>query len=96
MVERRKNKRVVFYADADYGYNGRITDISVDGAFVDTMTPLPEKSLINIKFKLPKSKEIMLKAIVTNTMHGMGMGIKFINMKAEERKILLDFISSTT
>lgn len=93
MAERRKHKRVTFYTEANYGYPGKITDISVNGAFIENLTPLPEKSFIVVKFKLPKGKELLLKAIVKNSMQGMGMGIEFVHEKAEDKQALIDFIN---
>jgi len=95
MAERRKHKRVVFYAEADYGYQGKISDISADGAFIDTLTPLPVKSPISLKFTLPGGKKLTLKAVVTNTMHNIGMGVEFLNMKDEDKNALLDLIKKS-
>jgi hypothetical protein len=94
MVEKRKNKRFTFVAEAVYGYDGKIVDISVDGAFIETLNPLPEKSLIKVRFKTTQGKELILKAIVKNTMKGRGMGIEFVSLNNEDCKAFADFINT--
>ena len=99
MSERRRFKRVTYFTEAEYGsyevkYGGKISDLSTGGAYIDTISPLPEKSIINVKFKLPSGKELVLKAIVKNEMPGMGMGIEFINLNENDQKELKDFIES--
>lgn len=94
MAEKRKHKRFTFFAEAVYGYDGKIVDISIDGAFIETLHPLPEKSLIKVRFKTTQGKELVLKAVVKNTMHGRGMGIEFINMNDESREVFSDFIDT--
>ncbi|OGF63837.1 MAG: hypothetical protein A2Y62_21570 [Candidatus Fischerbacteria bacterium RBG_13_37_8] len=94
MNEKRKYRRVIFYTEADYGFNGKITDISLGGAYIETYTPLPEKSIINVKFQFPEGKDLVLKAVVKSSKQGMGMGIEFIELKEDDEAALLDFINA--
>jgi len=97
MEERRRYKRVSFFTEVEWGvygakFEGKISDLSVGGAYIDTLSPCPEGSEITMRFQLPNGKQLMLKGVVKTSFAGMGMGIEFINLTDADRKALEEFI----
>lgn len=95
--DRRESKRVTFYCEArldgmDVAYaNVRLSDLSVDGAFVDARTVLPEGAVTGIHFRI-LSTDVSLNAEVRYSMPGMGMGLRFLNPSPEVRQTIERFL----
>lgn len=97
--EKRKNTRVPVQFDVtvfhDKDYLISFTrDISVDGMFISTATPLAKGEKITIDFKVGAEKTQSIKAkIIWVNMDGpesdRGMGVKFINVSPKTKKNIL-------
>jgi hypothetical protein len=62
-------------------------DLSVGGIFLDIILPPPPGSLVSLKFRLVGYEDpITVTGEVTYSQEGMGMGIKFLNLKPEDKK----------
>ena len=72
------------------GLTGKITDISLGGCYVETLSPLPSETSVRLSFELdgavlePTGK-------VCSTQIGMGMGIAFTSMTPAEFEALRKF-----
>lgn len=97
MSERRNSRRVTFFCEAhvegiDVSHASvRIADVSVGGAFVDARTVLPAGSVVRLRFTLLE-QELAVQAEVRYSMPGMGMGLQFIDLPAEARDLLTQFV----
>ncbi len=97
MEERRKNKRVTYFTEVEWGvygakFEGKMSDISLGGAYIDTISPCPEGTEITLKFRLPNGHQLMLKGIVKTSFAGMGMGVQFMNISNIDKEALDNFI----
>ena len=97
MEDRRKHIRITYFTEVQWGvagakYEGKISDISAGGAYVDSIMPCPERTIITVKFKLPEGQELSLQAVVKNSTPGMGMGVEFINLRDIEKELLSNFV----
>lgn len=72
--------------------NPRIADLSMTGAFIDTMTVLPAGSVVDLAFRLG-DRLLNVKAEVKNPMAHVGMGVQFVDLSEEQAAILADFVS---
>jgi len=61
---------------------GRVTDISLDGCYVEMLTPLPSGTLIHISLTL-EDGDICVTGIVRYSQNGLGMGVEFMAMSPE-------------
>lgn len=99
--ERRSSRRVPLIAEVEYSSDSpavsrRLTDLSVDGLFIDTMTPLPPGTLISIRFNLPDEPlpVVVLGEVVWGQEH-LGMGVRFMNLRPKDRERIRAYISRT-
>jgi len=95
--ERRKAWRTGLVLDVWYeGENGRgetrIADLSVQGAYIETITPLPIGSTFKLVFVLPDSMVIETQSTVVRHEPQHGMGVKFISLSQEQRNYIRQFI----
>lgn len=88
-TEKRSSTRVSYLCEVEcYGVgasplNPRIADISVTGAFIDSMTALPVGSRLTLKFRLG-SEMTRLAAEVVHSMPQIGMGVRFVDLTSPE------------
>lgn len=73
--------------------NARISDISVSGAFIDSMVTLPEGTVLRLKFSLP-GVEVDCPAVVMHDMPQFGMGVRFIDLTAEQQAALVEIVKA--
>lgn len=76
---------------AESPLNPRISDISVTGAFVDSMIALPQGTILKLKFPL-LSRDLFVDAEVCHSMPQFGMGVRFLNLTEEQRAVIEQFI----
>ena len=81
---------------------GRVTNISRGGLFMETPTPLPIKSKIDLALELPEIRSVLnLQGRViwtydirrSNSQIMTGTGIKFEDMTAEQHQLLESYLS---
>ena len=86
--DRRKNERVAYLCEvqcesANYRrFTTRINDISVGGAFIDSMIPLRVGSILKLIFRV-RAAEITAMGEVRYSMPRIGMGIRFVDLSPE-------------
>lgn len=73
----------------------RLTDLSVGGCYVETESPFPQASAVDLCLKAA-GLEIHTEAVVRVMHPGHGMGIEFPARTEEQRKSVADFIAFLT
>lgn len=87
---KRGAKRVSYHCEVEcYGgaatpLSPRISDLSVTGAFIDSMTELPVGTHVNLRFSLPTGP-VNVPAEVVHSMPHFGMGVRFLDLSEEQR-----------
>lgn len=70
----------------------RVSDLSLEGCYVDTLNPFPEGSCVRVQFL--KGKEVFeTSARVSYSDAGLGMGLAFAELTAEQHSFLTDCLS---
>lgn len=72
------------------GLTGKITDISLGGCYVETLSPLPSETSVRLFFELDGAV-LEPTGRVCSTQIGMGMGIAFTSMTPAEFEALRKF-----
>ncbi|HWF14444.1 MAG TPA: PilZ domain-containing protein [Candidatus Acidoferrales bacterium] len=92
--ERRRVTRYSFIAVAEVfdirsqtRLEGRCSDLSMGGCYVDTLAPFPIDSALRVTIQ-HDSREFQAMAVVTYCHPSMGMGIKFTEIEPEFRNVL--------
>lgn len=70
--------------------NGKITDISLGGCYVEMLAPLPEETPVEVTFSTGQAP-LRLSAKVCTAQHGFGMGLAFTGMSPEDFEALRQF-----
>ena len=98
---RRRYPRLRWVSAAECQYDGqvdakplRILDLSVGGLFVEALTPPEPGTLIHLQFSVAEGGDpITVSGQVCYTQSGIGMGIRFLNLKPKDQatiQILID------
>jgi hypothetical protein len=74
---------------------GKVTDISLDGCYIEMMSPLPSSTIIHILLALD-GETIMTTGIVRYSQMGLGMGVEFMAMNPEDFERLRSFAPTGT
>ena len=97
--ERRVQTRYPFTASADVyelrsqtRLNGRCSDLSVGGCYVDTLSPLAVGAVVRIRL-VRDSRAFEAAAVITYAHTSMGMGLAFTGMKREDQEVLRSWIA---
>ena len=76
-------------------------EIGGGGMFVESESPPDEGSLLTLRVDLPTGRSFTVLGRVVRTVHGSwarlrrtGMGVQFLDLGAEDRQVLLDYIGS--
>jgi uncharacterized protein (TIGR02266 family) len=107
MEERRQKQRVqttleIMSSHSGVISNSRISNISINGAFISTQNPLPVDETFTIQLQLPGVAAIMTidVRVVWRKTHSnstpSGMGIEFINIRPDHREKLAAFIEQNS
>ncbi len=89
LIERRRSKRITFYADAvldrlePTSALPRVSNLSTSGAFIDSPSVLPPGSLSRLTFRV-RDREIRVSVEVRHSVPGIGMGVQFLNLGPED------------
>jgi hypothetical protein len=96
--ERRQFQRFPFNADAEVvesqsgaKIRGRVTDLSLAGCYVDTLSPFLASTAIHIKL-VREAQVFEAEAKVTYCKLGRGMGVAFVSAQPEHKKLLGNWI----
>jgi hypothetical protein len=72
--------------------NGRCSDLSSGGCYVDTLSPLTVGTLVSVHIA-HDSREFEAAAVVTYAHVSMGMGLAFTEIKRESQEVLRSWIA---
>lgn len=98
--DKRDNLRHFAFTEVSYEhrglqFQGRISDLSQGGFFIDSINPLPEGSLISFQFSLPGDESeipITGEGRVAWKRPMQGMGISFTQLSDMDRERLKNFL----
>lgn len=97
--DRRKHKRISFIKDVEVPGVGnlRCSNLSEGGMFLETVFLYSVGTLLTLGFKLQETNEqpINVQARVVFAYEGIGVGLCFLNLKAEDRIKIEEFIEQT-
>jgi PilZ domain len=100
-VEKRGAKRIPYRSEVECSSTGnspldpRISDLSVSGAFIDSMNGLPAGTRLYLRFPLPSGEVVSVEAEVVHSMPHFGMGVRFLDMKDESRRAIESLVNAT-
>lgn len=91
--ERRQSTRGTLFTEVQYegaGINAqtRISDLNVSGVFIDAMSPLPVGAALKLIFTLPGGQRVATEGIVRHSQPGIGMGVEFTGLSADDAKLI--------
>ena len=96
--ERRQFQRFPFNADAEVAESesgtkirGRVTDLSLTGCYVDTLSPFLASTAVHIKI-VRETQVFEAQAKVTYCKLGRGMGVAFVSAQPEHKTLLGSWI----
>ena len=97
--EKRTKVRYAFVAAAEIRdlrttgrVSGRCSDLSLDGCYVDTLSPFPGGSIVQILVQ-HGMREFQAVGVVAYAHPSMGMGLKFMNVDPMHQDVLRHWIS---
>jgi PilZ domain-containing protein len=82
----------VFDLRSNARVNGRCSDLSAGGCYIDTLSPFPPGAFVKIRMERDK-REFMAAAVVAYAHASMGMGLAFTEMKREHWDVLRSWIA---
>jgi hypothetical protein len=91
--DRREAKRISYICEVECDASGvsrlatRLNDLSLTGAFIDSMTCFAAGTIVNLRFHV-KNIRIETTAEVRYSMPQMGMGVRFLDLKPEHEAAL--------
>jgi hypothetical protein len=96
-TDKRSARRITHLCEVECEGSGvsrlttRINDLSITGAFIDSMSCFPQGAILKLRFRV-KSTEITVDSEVRYCMPGMGMGVRFLNLQPEHAKVIESLI----
>ncbi|HEY7544742.1 MAG TPA: PilZ domain-containing protein [Blastocatellia bacterium] len=99
IYDRRRSKRVAYLMDVEGNgeatgrFSTRLSDISLTGAFMDSVTSFPERTTFELRFKIG-AKTVRVNCEVRYAIEHIGMGIRFMDLKSSDREALEKFLAS--
>jgi hypothetical protein len=72
--------------------NGRCSDLSSGGCYIDTLSPLAVGSIVNVRI-VRDSRAFEAVAVVTYAHVSMGMGLAFTEIRREHQAVLRSWIA---
>ena len=92
--ERRKSERFAISATAEVQelrtrtrLSGRASDLGIGGCYIDTVSPFPVGTSLTIKL-VSGNRSVAAKAAVVSAPAGMGMGLAFTEISADQKENL--------
>lgn len=82
----------VWYEGENVRGETRISDLSVRGAYIETVTPLPVGATFKLVFALPDSMVIETEGTVAHCEPQSGMGVRFLSLTPEQTNYIRQFI----
>jgi hypothetical protein len=99
--DKRASKRVSYPCEVECSgvgvgmspLNPRISDLSVTGAFIDSMVTLPEGTSLKLKFSLP-SLVVSCMGVVMHEMPQFGMGVRFVDLTPQQTVAIEEIVNA--
>ncbi len=99
----RKTLRIsIRYFQWNEPHDAVALEIGGGGIFLESLAPIPEGTMLTLRISLPPGRSFTVLGRVVRTVQGTwararkaGMGIQFVDLGAEDRRALLDYINST-
>jgi len=93
MDERRRYRRAsrlleIRWEDLSGKYNARVTDISPDGCYIESIGQVTVGQQIRFEIQLPTGSWMPIRGEVVNHQPNLGFGVRFIALTEEEKKVL--------
>jgi uncharacterized protein (TIGR02266 family) len=82
----------VAYEGAGVRTETRISDISVTGVYIETVSPVPVGSTLTLTFTLPDGYAVNTVGVVVHSQPQTGIGVEFTNLKREDARRIRQFI----
>ena len=101
MSERRSNDRKKVLLEARWEsmsrhHEARVDDVSLSGCFVNTYGHAELQEAVNLQILLPSGEWLALKGTVASYQPGVGFGISFTFLTADEEKAVRELMASAT
>jgi len=93
--EKRHYRRVKILQDIYFGHRGqrRVDDLSQEGMFIATPASYLPGSDLDLKFRLfGDDVPVEVQAEVRYVQKGIGMGVRFLDLKPKDRKRIRKFV----
>jgi hypothetical protein len=95
----RQSQRTSLFLEVDYEFAGsraqaRISDISVSGLFIDTLSTFPLGSTLKLSFTLPGDYRVETEGMVIHSLPTIGMGVSFKSLKPQDARRIREVVSS--
>jgi PilZ domain len=89
MDERRSKPRLSVSLDAVWDgsagkHSARITDLSEDGCYLDTVGEVMTGEIVCFRVSLPDGDWLYLEGEVRHHRHGFGFGVKFVDLNEDQ------------
>ncbi len=99
--EKRKSKRVAIVLEATWEgqaghYEARVSDVSRDGCYLDTIGEAALGDLVQINVRLPNGNWLPLSGVVAHRQQNLGFGITFTNLSEEQGRLIEHLIDAAT
>jgi len=101
VTERRRWPRVALAVEIAYAADcpptrRQISDIGHGGVFVDTPTPLPEGTPVQLSFSIPgRAEPIEVEAAVAWRQPHLGIGLRFTKLAPREKAAMDRYVTET-
>jgi PilZ domain len=94
MDDRRSKPRLSVHLDAvwhggEERHSARITDLSEDGCYLDTVGEVMAGEIVAFRVLLPDDDWLYLEGEVRHHRHGLGFGVQFVDLNEEQSEKLL-------
>jgi len=98
MKDRRSAERIATNLTAKWGglagdHEGRIESLSLRGCFVNTTGRVDVGEIVGVEIRLPSGEWLQLRGEVASYQVGIGFGLLFSFLTADEEQSLREFIS---
>lgn len=70
----------------------RISDISITGVYIETVSAIPVASNLKLAFTLPNGYVVNTEGIVVHSQPQTGVGVKFVNLDPNDARLIREFI----
>ena len=93
MDDRRSKPRLSVYLDAvwhgiEERHSARVTDLSDGGCYLDTVGEVMVGEIVAFRVLLPDDDWLYLEGEVRHHRHGMGFGVRFVDLNEEQTEKL--------